>query len=482
MKVKFWMGIIMAKPSGFIEYKRKEEPHRDIKERVRDYNEVLVPLRRDELEKQAARCMDCGIPFCHGFGCPLGNKIPEFNDYVYKQQWRQACEVLHSTNNFPEITGRVCPAPCEASCTLNVNDNPVLIRHIEYQIVEMGFANGWIKALTPNSKTGKKVAVIGSGPAGLAAAEQLVRYGHEVEVFEKSEKPGGLLRYGIPDFKLNKKIIDRRLDLMRQEGVKFQTGVVAGEDISARYLRKMYDAVCLTMGAGEPRGLTVPGSDFSNVVFALDYLRQQNIVNDGGMIDPARRISAEGKVVVVIGGGDTGSDCVGTACRQGAKEIYQYEIMPQPPAQRSSDTPWPWWPNILRTSTSQEEAGERRWCILTKELKGSDGLAKELHGIQVQWQDDGTGRKTFKEVPGSEFVQKVDLVLLAMGFVHVQHSGLVSQMGLELDGRGNIKTDNYATSEQGVFAAGDAGSGASLVVRAINSGRKAAVAIDDWLS
>jgi len=470
----------MAKPTGFFEYKREEVPHRPVDQRTGDYFEIDIPLSQEDLRLQAARCMDCGIPFCHGCGCPVLNQIPEFNDYVYQGRWREACEILHATNNFPEITGRICPAPCEASCTLNINEEPVLIRHIEYQIVERGFKEGWIQPIKALKQTGKRVAIVGSGPAGLAAAQQLARSGHEVTVFEKEDRIGGLLRYGIPDFKLDKRILDRRLDQLRDEGVRFRTDVIVGEDISERYLKKMFDAICITMGAQAPRDLPVPGRGFENVYFALDYLKQQNKINSGDNIDPRTIISAKDKIVVVIGGGDTGSDCVGTARRQGAKEIYSFEILPEPPEKRPIDTPWPEWPRILRTSSSHEEGCQRRWCILTKRLSGMEVTVNELQGVQVEWSQTTKGWQ-MQEVPGTEFSMKVDLVLLALGFVHVEHSPLIKQFDLELDEKGNIKVNNYQTSTPEVFAAGDATQGASLVVHAIHAGRQAAKAIDKWL-
>ncbi|HOD80480.1 MAG: Glutamate synthase (NADPH) small chain [Planctomycetes bacterium ADurb.Bin126] len=472
----------MAKPTGFIEYRREDVPHREIDQRVGDYFEIELPLPEDRLLAQAARCMDCGIPFCHGIGCPLHNRIPEFNDLVYRGRWKEACDVLHSTNNFPEITGRICPAPCEAACTLNINDQPVLIRHIEDQIVERGFAEGWIQPLIPPVRTGKRVAVIGSGPAGLAAAQQLARLGHEVVVFEKDDRVGGLLRYGIPDFKLDKKILDRRLDQLRSEGVQFQTSVEVGVDLSARYLRQRFHAVLLTMGATQPRDLVVPGRGYENIHFAMEYLTQQNRLNAGLDLGPARPISARGRVVAVIGGGDTGSDCVGTARRQGAREIYQFEVLPKPPEQRPSDTPWPVWPRVLRTSSSHEEGCNRRWSVLTRKLSGIDVRVSELHGCEVEWTRAKDGSWKMAEKPGTDFSLKVDLVLLAVGFVHVVHSGLVEQLGVKLDTRGNVEVDAQSmTSVEGVFAAGDTASGASLVVRAINAGRLASDSIHHWL-
>jgi len=467
----------MGKPTGFIEHKRQEVAHRAVAQRVKDYFEIDLPMPSEALVRQAARCMECGIPFCHGAGCPLANRIPEFNDLIYRGQWRQAAENLHSTNNFPEITGRICPAPCEAACTLSINDEPVLIRHIELQIVERAFAEGWIKPLPPIRKTGKRVAIIGSGPAGLAAAQQLARAGHDVTVFEKDDRIGGLLRYGIPDFKLDKRVIDRRVAQMLQEGVEFQTGVTVGEDISDRYLRKMFDAVCLSLGSGEPRDLKVPGRGYENVFFAMDYLTQQNRINAGEQIEHRELISAKDKVVAVIGGGDTGSDCVGTARRQGAREIWQLEILPQPPADRPSDTPWPTWPRVLRTSSSQEEGCHRRWSVLTKKLSGADVRVSQIHGVEIDWVKGPRGLE-MRERPGTDFSMNVDLVLVAMGFTHVVHSPLVEKLHLELDERGNILTQGYMTSQEGVFAAGDAVSGASLVVRAIAAGRDAAEEIN----
>jgi NAD(P)H-dependent glutamate synthase small subunit len=471
----------MGEPKAFLKYKRQEIAHRPIEERIHDFTELDLPLAPDEIYRQAARCMDCGIPFCHGVGCPLKNSIPDINELVYKNHWQQACEMLHSTNNFPEITGRVCPAPCEAACTLSVNDEPVLIKHIEFQIVERGFEQGWIKPMPASTKTGERVAIVGSGPAGLAAAQQLARAGHDVVVFEKNEQPGGLMRYGIPDFKLEKRIIDRRLKQLTAEGVEFQTGVNVGEDISAHYLEKMFDCVCLTMGTDKPRDLNIPGRGYENILFAMDYLTTQNRLNTDKPIEQNRVITARDKVVVVIGGGDTGSDCVGTARRQGAKKIYQLEILPKPPQTRPPDTPWPMWPRIMRTSSSQEEGCERKWSVYTKKFSGGAGIrAEKLHGCQVEWIKKSDDWK-MKEIPGTDFTLEVDLVLLALGFLHVVHEGLIKDLGLRLDEQGNVAVNNYQTSQSWVFAAGDAVSGASLVVHAINSGRQAATAIEQWL-
>jgi glutamate synthase (NADPH/NADH) small chain len=470
----------MGQVKGFLKYKRQEVGHRPIKERVHDFAELDLPLTPEQIYQQSARCMDCGIPFCHGTGCPLNNCIPELNELVYKGKWEQACRLLHFTNNFPEITGRVCPAPCEAACTLSINDEPVLIRHIEMQIVERGFEQGWIKPIPALHKTGKRVAVIGSGPAGLAAAQQLARTGHDVVVFEKGDRVGGMLRYGIPEFKLEKHIIDLRLEQLRAEGVEFQTGVNVGEDISTRYLQKMFDCVCLAMGAGQPRDLNIPGRGYENILFAMEYLSSQNRVCSGESIDESGIVMAKDKVVVVIGGGDTGSDCVGTARRQGAKQIYQLEILPKPPDTRPPDTPWPMWPRVMRTSSSHEEGCERMWSVMTKKFSGVEIRVSRLECCRVEWINQ-SNRWKIKELAGTDFVLVADLVILALGFEHVVYDGLIKQLGLQLDEQGNVAVNNYQTSEPWVFAAGDTIDGASLVVHAINSGREAAAAINRWL-
>ncbi|MHC5060579.1 MAG: glutamate synthase subunit beta [Planctomycetota bacterium] len=471
----------MGETKGFLRYDRAEVDHRPIEQRIHDFEEMDLALSPEHIRQQAARCMNCGIPFCHGAGCALANKIPDFNELIYKNRWQQACDLLHSTNNFPEITGRICPAPCETACTLAVNDKPVLIRHIEFQIVERGFAQGWIRPLPSARKTDKRVAVIGSGPAGLAAAQQLARAGHDVTVFEKDEKIGGLLRYGIPDFKLAKAVIDRRLEQLSAEGVNFQTGVNAGEDISTRYLRRMFDCICLTMGAGQARDLAVQGRGYENIIFAMDFLTAQNKACSGEPVNNPKTVTAKDKIVIVIGGGDTGSDCVGTARRQGAKEIHQFEILPKPPETRPPDTPWPMWPRIMRTSSSHQEGCKRRWSVMTKRFLGAETHLTKLEGCEIEWQKKATGWK-LKEIPASEFTCRADLVILAMGFVHVVHEGLVKDLDLALDDRGNVAVDNFQTGQPWVFAAGDTQSGASLVVSAINSGRRAAAAINKWLA
>ncbi len=472
----------MGKHTGFLEFAREDPPHREVAERVRDFREIEQMLPRPALEIQASRCMDCGIPFCHAFGCPVSNRIPDWNDAVYRNQWRKALDLLHATCNLPEITGRVCPAPCEEACTLAINQPPVTIRHIELQIVERGWAEGWIVPQPATVRSGKRVAVIGSGPSGLAAAQQLARRGHDVVVFEKAPRVGGILRYGIPDYKLEKWVIDRRLQQMQAEGVVFETGVTAGTDISVRYLRRSFDAILLATGAAVPRDLPVPGRDLAGIHFAMEFLTQQNVRNAGE--EPGGAILASGRSVVVIGGGDTGSDCIGTSRRQGAREIRQLEILPMPPAERIPGNPWPTWPNVLRTSSSHEEGCTRDFAAATKEFLGENGAVKRLRCVRLEWaQPDATGRASFKEIPGSEFTVDADLVLLAMGFVHAEHGPLVRDLGLAVDTRGNLAADGeFMTSAPGVFAAGDCATGASLVVRAIHQGRAAAAAVDRYLA
>jgi glutamate synthase (NADPH) small chain len=472
----------MANPTGFKQFTRSEIPHRPVSERVKDWYEIDQPLVEKVLNEQAARCMDCGIPFCHGTGCPVKNRIPEFNDLVYRGQWRAASENLHSTNNFPEVTGRVCPAPCEAACTLAINDRPVNIKHIEFQIAERAFQEDWVEPILPLTRTGKRVAIVGSGPAGLAAAQQLNRAGHETVVFERDDRIGGLLRYGIPDFKLEKRIIDRRLVQMSREGVRFQSGVDVGRDMTAAELRGQFDAVCLCMGAGQARPLNVTGDDLRGVHLAMDFLCQQNrrVAGDDQPAGKGPVLTAKGKHVIVVGGGDTGSDCVGTSIRQGAISVTQLEILPKPPDGNNDETPWPHWPRIMRTSSSQEEGCGRRWSVLTKDLRGDDGQVRELFGVEVNWLPGARGWE-MKEIPGTEFVLPADLVLIAMGFLHVVRAGLVEEMGVKLDSRGNVIVDNWMSSVPGVFAGGDTVRGASLVVHAINQGRIMAAAVDKWL-
>ena len=472
----------MGNPTGFLQFPRVDAPYRPIEERVKDWREVELLLAESTLREQAARCMDCGIPFCHAAGCPVRNRIPEFNDLVHQGRWREAAQNLHGTNNFPEVTGRVCPAPCEPACTLSINQEPVTIKQIELQIADRAFAEGWLRRVKPKPRTGRRVAVVGAGPAGLAAAQQLARAGHEVVVFEKDDRLGGLLRYGIPDFKLEKPILDRRIEQMVAEGVKFETGVSVGVDVSARYVRRTFDAMCLAMGAGEPRPLSVPGADLGGVHLAVDYLTQQNRRVAGDALQEAELpLHAGGKHVVVIGGGDTGSDCVGTAVRQGALCVHQLEILPEPPQLSNPETPWPLWPKILRTSSSQQEGCQRRFGVLTKSLVGASGHVTELHGCQVDWVCQAGGWQ-MKERPGTQFTLRVDLVLLAMGFLHVVHAGLVNPLGLELDLHGNVAVNNHQTSVEGIFAAGDTVRGASLVVHAIQAGRQAAATMDRWLA
>ena len=467
----------MGKPTGFIEHARSKPPSRPVTERVGDYRHVYYAYPAEELTRQASRCMDCGIPFCHQ-GCPLGNLIPDWNDLVYRGNWKAAIERLHQTNNFPEFTGLLCPAPCEGSCVLGINKDPVTIKSIELSIVDRAFDEGWIVPRPPASRTWKKVAVIGSGPAGLAAAAQLNRSGHSVTVFEKSDRIGGLLRYGIPEFKLEKRVLNRRLDLLSAEGVVFRTRTNVGEDFAAEDLRRDFDAVLLAGGAGQPRDLQVPGRDLKGVHFAMDYLTQQNRHCEG---DDLPWINATGKHVVIIGGGDTGADCLGTVHRQGAAGVAQLELMPTPPPQRAADNPWPLWPNIFRTSSAHEEGGDRVYAVATTGLSGVDGRVRALHGHAVN-RVNVDGRVSFERVPGTEFELQADLVLLAMGFVGPEKNRLLSDLNVRLTDRGTVwRDDQWMTSVPGVFSAGDMQRGQSLIVWAIDDGRRAAAAIDAYL-
>lgn len=475
--------LVMGKADAFLSIPRRTVPLEDVSERLGHYRDFHLSLSEEALADQASRCMDCGVPFCHGFGCPLGNLIPEWNDLVYQGRWQEACGRLHYTNNFPEITGRVCPSPCEAACTLGIGDDAVTIRQTELAIVERGWAEGWIKPLAPQEETGKKVAVIGSGPAGMAAAQQLRRAGHEVWLFERDDAMGGILRYGIPDFKLEKWVLDRRLQQLADEGVIFEASVEVGSDLSASYLRKRFDAVCLCVGARVSRDLDVPGRDLMGVHFAMDYLAQQNRRLAGKPIS-GPEIQARGKRTVIIGGGDTGADCLGTALRQGALSVHQFEILPRPPATRDDSTPWPAWPHMLRTSPAHLEGGERRWCVATSELIGKDGQIAKLKGYEVEWsQSDASGPAKMSKVKGSEFSMDADLVLLAMGFTQPEHNGLLDSLGVAYDDRGNVLAGpDLETNLPGVFAAGDAQTGAWLVVRAIAAGRRMAASVDRKLS
>jgi glutamate synthase (NADPH) small chain len=471
----------MGQIDGFMKFNREMPKSRDPKERIKDYKEVYNPLEKEKVKQQAARCMDCGVPFCHN-GCPLGNVIPDFNDAVYGGKWEEAIKILSSTNNFPEFTGRICPAPCEASCVLSINNNPVTIEYIEKTIAEQAWEKGYIKPNPPKSRTGKRVAIVGSGPAGLAAAAQLNKAGHWVTVFERSDRIGGLLRYGIPDFKLEKTVLDRRIRLMEQEGIIFRTNANVGVNISANHLRSEFDAVVVCGGASAPRDLPIPGRDLKGVHFAMEFLTQQNKRVAGDRIFSGE-IMATGKNVLVIGGGDTGSDCVGTSNRHGAKSVTQIELLAKPPVKRNDAVnPWPLWPMVLMTSSSHEEGVERQWAILTKEFVGdSNGKLTGLKVVDIKWGVNAQGKMGFEEIAGTERVLPCELALLAIGFIGAEKAGLVDELKLELDERGNIRSNNYMTSEEGVFAAGDIRRGQSLVVWAISEGREAARAVDTWL-
>ncbi len=473
----------MGNPTGFLEIEKKEKGYEDPINRIKHFKEFLVPLDNEEISKQGARCMDCGIPYCHQ-GCPVNNLIPDWNDLVYKHEWKKALDTLHSTNNFPEFTGRICPAPCEAACTLNLTDKPVSIKSIECSIVDYGWEKGWIKPQLPIKHTDKKVAIIGSGPAGLACAQQLARLGHSVVVYEKSERVGGLLRIGIPDFKMEKNLIDRRMAQMQAEGVEFKTNSEIGKTVSTKEILDNHDAVALCIGSEVPRNLEVKGRSLKGIHFAMEFLSQQNDRVAGKIVDKNIEILATQKKVLVIGGGDTGSDCVGTSNRQGALSVYQLELLPQPPINENKQLTWPNWPMKLRTSTSHQEGCERQWSVLTKSFEGDDnGNVTKLNCVEVEWKKNDNGGMEMIEVQDSEFSIDADLVLLAMGFVHPTHTGLLNDLRVDLDDRGNINADDtyFKTSEDKVFVAGDSRRGQSLVVWAISEGRKCASQIDSFL-
>jgi glutamate synthase (NADPH/NADH) small chain len=470
----------MGEIDGFMKYERQMPKSRDPKERIKDFKEVYTPLEKEKVKQNAARCMDCGVPFCH-HGCPLGNNIPDFNEAVYQQRWEDAIQILSSTNNFPDFTGRICPAPCEASCVLSINKAPVTIEYIEKTIAETAFEKGYIKPTPPKVRTGKRIAIVGSGPAGLAAAVQLNKAGHWVTVFERSDRIGGLLRYGIPDFKLEKPVIDRRIRLMEQEGIIFRTNSHVGVNVSAQHLRDEFDAIVLCGGASAPRDLPIPGRDLKGVHFAMDFLPQQNKRVAGDPLTESD-ILATGKNVIVIGGGDTGSDCVGTSNRQQAKTVTQIELLTKPPLTRSEDNPWPLWPMVLMTSSSQEEGVDRKWAILTKEFVGdSNGRLAGLKLVDITWGQNAQGKMGYQEVPDTERIVPCELALLAVGFTGAEKGGMIDELGIELDERTNIRTKDYMTNCEGIFAAGDIRRGQSLVVWAISEGRETARAVDMWL-
>ena len=466
----------MGKVTGFLEIQREQPTRRKPDERIKDWFEIYEPFPEEKQREQGARCMDCGVPFCHT-GCPVNNLIPDWNDLVYNNRWETAIRRLHATNNFPEFTGRICPAPCEAACVLGINQPPVSIKLIERSIVERAWDEGWIHPEPPEQATGRRVAVVGSGPSGLAAAQQLRRAGHSVTVYEKNDRIGGLLRYGIPNFKLEKHVINRRIDQMKAEGVKFVTNAHVGVNVPVEQLMSQNEAVLLCGGSEQPRDLKIPGRELKGIHFAMEFLPQQNHRNEGDTVDPSTAILATGKRVLIIGGGDTGADCLGTSHRQGARSVHQIEIMPKPPEERSPRTPWPLWPMQLRTESSHEEGGNRDWSINSIKFTGDEnGNVKQWHAVRVG------PPPTFEAVEGSEFALDVDLVLLAMGFLGPVKSGMIEQLGLDLDNRSNIATTNYMSSVEGVFAAGDMRRGQSLVVWAISEGRQAAAAVDAYLA
>lgn len=471
----------MGKVTGFMEYDKEVRGMLPVAERIKGFGEFDIPLSEERLKQQGGRCMDCGVPFCH-WGCPLGNNIPDWNDMVHKGFWRDAIEALHATNNFPEFTGRVCPAPCETACTLGINGESVSIKLNEVSIIDRAFEEGWIRPEPPRIRTGKKVAVIGSGPAGMAAAQQLNRAGHEVTLFEREDRFGGLLMYGIPDFKLKKRLVQRRVDQLAEEGVILKPNTNVGVNYSVEDLNNNFDAICLSGGSTRPRDLNVPGRELKGIHFAMDFLHQQNRRNWGDKLDSDSDIIAAGKRIVILGGGDTGADCVGTSIRQGARSIQQLEILPKPPLKRQEDNPWPEWPNILRTATSHEEGGERVYSVLTRSFSGEEGFVKKLHGIKVDWIKGSDNSWQMRELPNTGFEIDADLVFLAMGFVHPEHDGMLRDLGVNLTDKGNVSVNrNKMTNVPGIFAAGDMERGQSLVVWAISAGRTAAENIDKWL-
>ena len=472
----------MGKSTGFTEFTRQVPTRIPVKDRLKNYQEIYLPWSEELSKNQGARCMNCGIPFCHS-GCPLGNLIPDWNDLIYRGEWKEALDALHSTNNFPEFTGRICPAPCEAACTLNINNDPVTIEYIEKAIADKGWDEGWITPHPPVWRSGKSVAVVGSGPAGMAAAAQLNHAGHLVTLYERDEVIGGLLRLGIPDFKLEKNVVQRRVDQMAAEGVTFVTNAHIGQNVPVAELRDKFDAIVLTGGSTVPRDLDVPGRDLDGIHPAMDYLTMQNRTNTGAEFPESDRITAEGKHVVILGGGDTGADCLGTVHRQGALSVHQFELLPEPPVERNDNNPWPQWPQILRSTSAHEEGGVRDYNIQTKSFTGVDGQVAKLHGIRLEWgPPDETGRPTMKELVGTEFEIEADLVLFALGFLYPEKNGMLDDLGVELDGRGNVSTTtDRMTNVAGVFAAGDMHRGQSLVVWALAEGRQAAHGVDKYL-
>ena len=472
----------MGKATGFFEYGREKAKGRPFEERKQDWNEVYLPFPEDKLQTQGARCMNCGIPFCHS-DCPLGNFIPDWNDLVYRNRWEEASDRLHATNNFPEFTGRLCPAPCEGACVLGINKDPVTIKQIEVSIIDKAFEEGWVRATPPDSRTDKSIAIVGSGPAGLAAAQQLNRAGHTITVFERDDRLGGLLRYGIPEFKKEKKFLDRRIEIMEEEGIIFKTGCEIGGNISAGSIKEEFDAMVLAGGAKQPRDLPIPGRELNGIYFAMEFLPLQNRICEGDPIPEQDVISAKDKNVIIIGGGDTGADCLGTSIRQGAKEIHQLEILPKPPLERDSEkNPWPLYPNVFRVSSAHEEGGERLYSVSTKCFEGTDGKVEKLQIVNVESKIDENGRMNFNEVEGSNFELKADLVLLAMGFLGPEQNGLLKELNIDVNERTNVKRDqNWMTNVPGIFTAGDMQRGQSLIVWAIAEGRSCAQAVDSFL-